>query len=71
MVAERSGLGERKWLTLRNSAKAVGISRSKLYELIADGALHTIRIGGRSVILASDLNAFVQQCAKASMRCAA
>lgn len=44
---------------INEAATAVGISRSKLYQLIAAGELRKTRVGGRSVIRAADLEALL------------
>ncbi|MEW5686618.1 MAG: helix-turn-helix domain-containing protein [Pseudomonadota bacterium] len=46
---------------ITDAASAVGISRSKLYELIKAGAVRKTRIGGCSVIEAEELRRLLQQ----------
>jgi excisionase family DNA binding protein len=41
------------------SAQALGISRSKLYELIAAGQLKVVKLGSRTLILHSELVRFL------------
>lgn len=41
------------------ASKAVGLSRSRIYELIADGTLEARKIGGATVIPAASLRALV------------
>jgi excisionase family DNA binding protein len=48
-------------LTVVETADRLGISRSELYELIADGALPTVRIGRIRRISMSALEAFVAE----------
>lgn len=42
-----------------DAAKAVGLSRSRIYELIGDGTLEARKIGGCTVIPAASLQALV------------
>jgi excisionase family DNA binding protein len=44
---------------IADAAKAVGLSRSRLYELIADGTLEARKIGNCTVIPAESLRALV------------
>jgi excisionase family DNA binding protein len=44
---------ERVTYTVQELVKKTGISRSKLYDLIAEGRLQTIRVGRRRLVLAS------------------
>jgi excisionase family DNA binding protein len=46
-------------LTIVDAARLLGISRSKLYELLADGELPSVRIGRTRRISTSDLEEFV------------
>ena len=46
-------------LTVPEAAKALAISRSKLYELLASGAVRSIRIDGARRIPLSALNDYV------------
>ena len=64
MPRERGGVGlpiDMRPLAYRIelAAEAVGISKSKMYELASKGAIRTRRIEGATVILRSDLEAFV------------
>lgn len=42
------------------AAEAVGLSRSRIYELIADGTLDARKVGGCTVITAESLRAMVE-----------
>ena len=53
---------------INQAALTLGISRSKLYQLIQAGEIVKARIGGRSVILADELERYVRHCAEASVR---
>ena len=46
-------------LTVPEAAKALAISRSKLYELIASGVLHAVRIDGSRRVPLTSLTAYV------------
>jgi excisionase family DNA binding protein len=51
------------WLvTLPAAARMLGVSRSKLYELVAAGELPTVRIGRSRRVAVSDLEVFVRRC---------
>ena len=45
--------------TIAEACHAVGISRSKLYELIGDGRVEARKIGSRTIIPAESLKALV------------
>lgn len=55
-------------LTPEEAARALSISRSKLYELLADGQLESVRIGALRRIPVDALNSFIAQLAGANMR---
>jgi excisionase family DNA binding protein len=42
-----------------DAAKAIGLGRTKTFELIASGALPSVRVGKRRLVPASALRAFV------------
>lgn len=46
-------------VSILGAAKALGLSRSKTYELIQSGDLSTVKIGRRTLIPVASLNAFV------------
>ena len=46
-------------VTIPVAAQLLGVSRSKLYELLGEGALPTVRIGRSRRISIADLEAFV------------
>jgi excisionase family DNA binding protein len=48
-------------LTVREAAEALAISRSKLYELLATGAVASIRIDSSRRIPVDSLNAYINQ----------
>ena len=52
---------EPELITIPVAAARLGLSRSKLYELIADGELPTVRIGRARRIAVDDLRSFIAQ----------
>jgi excisionase family DNA binding protein len=52
---------ERLLLTPVEAARALGIGRSKLYELLSAGAVESIRIGSARRVPADALSAYVQR----------
>ena len=48
------------------SAHVLGVSRSKIYELIAAGDLNVIKLGARTLLLHSELLRFLASRARAS-----
>jgi excisionase family DNA binding protein len=46
---------ERVTCTIADACEATGLGRTKLYELIGEGALHTTTIGRRRLVLVSSL----------------
>jgi excisionase family DNA binding protein len=48
-----------KLLTVVEAARVLGISRSKLYELLADGEIPSVRIGRSRRITMSALEEFI------------
>lgn len=45
--------------SISEACHAIGIGRSKLYELIGDGHVKTIKVGSRTLIPADSLRALV------------
>lgn len=54
-------MAPRLLLTPAEAARALGIGRSKLFELLATGAIPSIRIGSCRRIALDDLRAFVEK----------
>ncbi|MBW3659612.1 MAG: helix-turn-helix domain-containing protein [Actinobacteria bacterium] len=48
-------------ITVVEAAEMIGLSRSKVYELLADGHLPSIRIGRTRRIDVTDLDAFIER----------
>jgi excisionase family DNA binding protein len=48
-------------LTIAEAAEAIGIGRTKLYELINAGELKRIKLGSRALIRLSDLEAMLER----------
>lgn len=42
-----------------DAARYIGMGRTRLYELIGSGDLRSLRVGGRRLILRTDLEAFI------------
>jgi len=50
------------------ACQAIAISRSKLYELIADGRIRALKIGARTLIPAESLHALIAEGSRGSRR---
>jgi excisionase family DNA binding protein len=48
-------------LTVPEAAKALGISRSKLYQLISAGVVRSVRIDGSRRVPVESLTAYIKQ----------
>ena len=57
-------------LTPREAAEALGISRSKVYQLMAAGQLASVRIGSARRISIHVIEAFIDDLARAQARIA-
>ena len=44
------------------AAKAIGLGRSTLFELIRDGKLKAVKAAGRRLILRTDIDAYLESC---------
>jgi excisionase family DNA binding protein len=65
MRADRSGESVSRLLyRVSEAASALGLSRTKVYELISSGTLPAVRIDGARRIKAADLEAFVRSLGK-------
>ncbi len=49
--------------TATDAARALGIGRTKLYELINDGKLKTVKIGRRTLVKADSMRMLVDEAA--------
>jgi excisionase family DNA binding protein len=58
-MAERMGLG-RGALTINEVSERIGVGRDGVYKAINDGQLRARKFGKRTLILTSDLEAFLQ-----------
>jgi len=47
-----------------DAAKALGVSKSFLYKLVAEGKLKTIHIGKRHIVPVSEMHAFLERCGR-------
>lgn len=45
-----------------DACRLLGVGRSKLYELIADGKIEAVKIGANRLILLASVKAFVEAC---------
>lgn len=45
---------------INDAARSLGCGRTKIYEMIADGKLQTIKIGRRTMVKASSIRALVE-----------
>lgn len=54
-----AGVTQRLTYSISEATRALGIGRTKLYELIRDGHLDARKFGRRTIILADDLHSFV------------
>lgn len=52
---------DRLLLRVHEAAERLGVSRAKFYELIARGAVRTVKIDGSRRVRVADLRDFVQQ----------
>lgn len=48
-------------LSVKDAACFIGLSRSRLYELIADGSIEARKLGARTVVPTASLRAFVER----------
>lgn len=46
-------------LSINDAARAIGIGRTKLYDLINTGALKTVRLGRRTLVSTASIEALV------------
>ena len=51
---------EKLLLTAQEAAEALGIGKTKVYDLIAAGSLESVKIGGCRRVLASSLRTFIE-----------
>jgi excisionase family DNA binding protein len=52
---------ERLAYTVKQAKDAIGLSRSKLYQMMKEGTLHSLKVAGRRLIPAEDLHALLRQ----------
>jgi excisionase family DNA binding protein len=46
-------------LTINAASAALGLSRSKLYELIREGSLESVKVDGRRLVKTASIRAFI------------
>lgn len=49
--------------SVRDARQKIGISHTKIYELIADGSLKTVKIGKKRLVLVDSINELLQPAA--------
>ena len=52
---------DRRLVSIAEAAERLGISRSRLYELMQEGSLPTVRIGKRRLLASDALDAFITE----------
>jgi excisionase family DNA binding protein len=57
---------EKLAFTIAEACASIGIGKTSIYELIAEGKLKSIRAAGRRLILRSDLETFLASCSDQS-----
>lgn len=55
---------------LNDAAKAIGVKRTRIYQLIAEGKLDARKLGGRTVIPAESLRALIANLPRAEFHTA-
>lgn len=46
-------------VSIDNATKMIGIGRTRMYELINEGTLKTVKLGGRTLIRTKDIEALI------------
>jgi excisionase family DNA binding protein len=62
VVKYAPSLGDKIGLRIPEASHISGLSRSKLYQLISEGKLRSVKAGGRRLILRWDLEAYLVSC---------
>jgi excisionase family DNA binding protein len=57
---QKLGSGAKLAYSINEACSALGLGRTKLYELVSDGKIPTRRVGGRVIIAGADLVAFLE-----------
>jgi excisionase family DNA binding protein len=57
-------------MTVAGAAKKIGISPSKLYQLVAARAISHYRVGGKIVFFEADIDAYLAGCRVGAITCA-
>lgn len=52
---------EAKLLSISDTAKVLGVGRSKLYALINEGSLETVTVGRRRLVVVASIERFVER----------
>lgn len=64
--AQNKSSVERRAYTVREWCKAFGPSRATAYKMMAEGTLHTVKIGGRRLIPVDEAEQLLKAGARAS-----
>ncbi len=62
-ASKRGGKGDPEPIAVRvpQAAKMIGIGRSKLYELINEGAIETVKLGSVTLVTVKSLHALIER----------
>lgn len=55
-------------ISIPQAAAAIGVGRSKIYEMLADGSIKSCKLGGRRLILVKSLEELVTRKAEESYK---
>lgn len=59
MMGERQAPGDRMAYRVKEAADMIAISRSRFYELVADGRIRTLKEGARTLVLRRELERYL------------
>ena len=68
MQAYSIAASEKRALHIDETSALYGISRSKIYDLMATGVLRTVKIGGRRLVPRDAIEALISEVSKAVSR---
>ena len=68
MNAPTTEAPRRRLHPITETASILGVSRTAVYQLVKSGDLHLVKIGGRSLIAASELDEYVARLRKTAAR---
>ena len=61
MIEDRQPLGEPIAVRVPDAARLIGLSRSRLYELMKRGEVEYVKVGGATLIPYAGLRAFIER----------